>query len=302
MKISTFGLHIGVPMDEYIADSFHKYFPALSSGVAHALLEESPLHAWTKHPRLNPRYEREESNHLDIGTVAHAILLEGDTKKIAVINAHDWRTKAAQAERDAARAEGKIPILADQMNDIEVMVQMANLSISGSELVDVFKHDGGDSEVTLLWEDQGVICKARPDRVSKDRRILVDYKTTAASAEPNAWTKGPMLGNGCDIQAALCLRGIRSVTATLKQTAREPKVIFLVQEVSPPYAVSFVGFGGQFEHYADVRLDRAIKLWQRCITTKHWPGYPTRTAWVAPPPWKCTEWDAQVEEMDKEND
>jgi hypothetical protein len=297
MKVTSFGLHLNVPMDEYVADTFHKYFPALSSGVARALLDESPLHAWTKHPQLNPCYKPEESNKMDLGTISHAIILQGDVTKIAVVNAKDWRTKEAQTKRDAARADGLIPVLTEQMNDIEAMVEVANEAISKSELADLFKPDDGDSEVTLLWEDQGVICKARPDRVSKDRRILVDYKTTAASAEPTAWSKGPMLTNGCDIQAAMGLRGIKAVCPTLKH---DPKFVFIVQETEPPYAVSFVGFGMQFEHYADVRLDRAIKVWQRCITSKHWPGYPTRTAWVAPPPYKMAEWEAQVEEMDRD--
>lgn len=282
-----------IPLAEYIADPAPS--PSLSSSIAHALLDESPLHAWSRHPRLNPHYQHEDSTKFDLGTACHAVLLEGDYKKIAVIKAMDYRTKEAKETRDEARQAGMIPILVEQMMDIELMVEAAQKAISQSELADIFTPAGGDSELTLLWQEDGSWCRSRPDRMSRDRRLLIDYKTTGASAEPTAWTKGPMLGNGCDLQAALGLRGIKALA-----NPQNPQFVFIVQEVSPPYAVSFVGFGPQFQHYADVRIHRAIQVWKRCLATNHWPGYPTRVAWVAPPPWKMVEWDEQVNELDKE--
>ena len=298
MSDLKYGIHLNVPMDQYVADSFHAFQPALSSSAAHVLLEESPLHAWSRNPRLNPHHEKEESGKFDIGSACHAILLEGDFKRIAVVKATDWRTKAAQETRDEARKAGMIPVLVEQMTAIEDMVAVAQEAISKSELADMFKPDGGDSEVTILWEDQGIACKSRPDRLSKDRRIIADFKTTGASAEPTAWVKGPMIGNGADLQAALGLRGLKAIGGGL--LLHEPQFVFIVQEVSPPYAVSFVGFGEQFKLYADVRIDRAIKLWGKCLKSDKWPGYPSRIAWMAPPAWKTKEWDEQVEAMDKE--
>ena len=50
--------------------------PALSSSIARKLLGYSPLHAWYAHPVLNPGGEREEKEAYDIGTAAHALLLD----------------------------------------------------------------------------------------------------------------------------------------------------------------------------------------------------------------------------------
>lgn len=291
----TSGIH-AISLADYLADPAPS--PSLSSGIAHAILEESPLHAFWKHPRLNPHYQPEVAEKFDLGSAAHAVLLEGNYKKIAVIKATDYRTKEAKDTRDAAREAGMLPVLVEQMTAIEDMVEAAQLAIKESELAEVFTPTGGDSEQTLIWEEDGVWCKSRPDRLAKDHRIIVDYKTTGASAEPNAWTKGPMIGNGCDLQAALGLRGIKALT-TQGDNAR---FIFIVQENYPPYAVSFVGFGPQFQHYADARLSRALKIFKRCETYNEWPGYPTRVAWVAPPPWKLTEWDAQTEAIDAEQE
>ena len=260
------GIHLGVPLAEYVADPAPS--PSLSSGIAHAILEDSPLHAFWKHPRLNPHYQHDHKTAFDLGTVAHAVLLEGDYKKIAVVaKATDWRTKEAKDTRDEARAAGMIPILVEQMSEVELMVEESQRAIAESELATVFTPEGGDSEVTLIWEENGVWCRSRPDRMSKDRRILVDYKTTGASAEPNAWTKGPMIGNGCDLQAALGLRGMTALSG-----GRNTQFIFIVQENYAPYAVSFVGFGEQFKLYADVRVERALKIFKRCQNNNEWPG------------------------------
>src|SRR5712675_710479 len=88
--------------------------PSLSSSIAKILVNDTPLHAWMAHPKLNPAFEREEKEIFDLGTVAHALLLQGE--HIAeIIGAPDWRTKDAQMLRDDARSRGKIPILMKHM-------------------------------------------------------------------------------------------------------------------------------------------------------------------------------------------
>jgi len=60
-----------IPDKEYHADPCP--VPSLSSTLARTLLNQSPLHAWTKHPRLNPDHEPEEKRTFDIGRV-HQVL------------------------------------------------------------------------------------------------------------------------------------------------------------------------------------------------------------------------------------
>src|SRR3990167_10985225 len=131
----TAGIHT-IPLADYIADPAPS--PSLSSGIARAILEESPLHAFHKHPRLNPHYLQDHKTAFDLGTVAHAVLLEGSYKKIAVVNAVDWRTKEAKETRDEARANGMTPILVEQMTEVELMFEEAKRAIGESELASVF--------------------------------------------------------------------------------------------------------------------------------------------------------------------
>jgi hypothetical protein len=93
--------------------SYHKdpcLAPSLSSGIARTLLTHSPAHAWTAAPAAQPRLPIEEKESFDIGSAAHALLLEGEDRMV-VLPYDDYRKKEAKEARDYARAEGKHPIL-----------------------------------------------------------------------------------------------------------------------------------------------------------------------------------------------
>lgn len=274
--ISTPGIYT-IPLADYLADPAPE--PSLSASVAHTLLTHTPMHAYIKHPRLNPGMVRESSNAMDLGSICHGLLLEGDESRLVIIEANDFRTKVAQDTRDEARAAGLVPVLAGQMGQIHEIVAAAKSAIANSELASAFKD--GKPEQTLLWQEHGTWCKSRPDWLTNDGIIILDYKTTAGSAEPTSWMRGPMLGNGCDLQAALGLRGISRLVTQSQQC----QFVFMVQEVEPPYCMSFVGLSPAFLDVANRKLDRALQLWQDCLSMNVWPGYPSRVAWVEPPAW-----------------
>ena len=106
--------------EDYHADKIASR-PSLSASMAHLLCTSSPAHAWVAHPKLNPAFERHEEEKFDVGTVAHALLLQGEDVAV-VVDAPDWRTNAAKEERDAARAAGQIPLLAKHWDAVRAMV------------------------------------------------------------------------------------------------------------------------------------------------------------------------------------
>lgn len=274
------GVIAGLPILEYVKDPAPA--PSLSASIAHTLLTKSARHAWFSHPRLNREWQPDEATRLDVGTIAHAMLLEKDESRVVAIDAPDWKSKAARIERDAVRADGKLPVLADALDEIRAMVTVARRAIAGSELAEMLT--SGQVEQTIVWREGDVWCRCRPDWLSEDARILADYKTTGASAEPDAWSRGLMLAMGYDVQAAF---GLRAARVLLKPT-REPSFVFIVQEVDPPYAVSFVGLSPEFEAFADDKRREALATWTTCMTTDTWPSYPSRIAWAEPPAWAIT--------------
>ena len=84
--------------------------PSLSASVAQLLLKRSPRHAWYAHPGLNPNFQPENKKQFDLPTAVHAMLLERDQNRIFVIDARDYKTKAAREARDAHYEKNFIPL------------------------------------------------------------------------------------------------------------------------------------------------------------------------------------------------
>lgn len=284
MPITNPGIYTDVPMAEYIRDPAPK--PSLNAGVAHLLLTRSAWHAWYAHPRLNPNWTNGTTDAAELGTVAHALLIDNTRDGVAVVNAKDWRTKDAKAQRAAARATGKTPILASTMATVEAMVESARAHLGRAEF------DWAtltERERTVVWSDNGQWLRSRPDWLSFDSAVMVDYKTTGAVAEPDAWARGPMYHMGYDLQAALAIRGLMA----LKPEIKEPVFVFAVQETEPPYAMSLVTLSPAYLDFAKRRLGNAINAFRYCLENDRWPSYTGRLAYVDPPGWATMAWEIE---------
>jgi hypothetical protein len=271
------GTILQMTADEYHADPAQT--PSLSASVGKILMSKSAYHAWLAHPRLNPKYQAEESGTFDIGTAAHALLLEGSRAKICVIEADDWRTKAAKEARDQARASGLTPILARHNVAVIRMVDAAKAFIETTELSGIFQD--GAPEQTLVWKDNGVACRSRLDWLTKDRRVILDYKSSA-SAQPD-WFSRQIANMGYDFQAAFYLRGLKACGHP------DAQFVFLAQEIDPPHACSLHGIAPSMLAIAEAKVQRAIDLWRQCLTTGKWPAYDNRVHWAEATAWQMTQ-------------
>lgn len=264
---------------EYNADCCPS--PSLSASIAHILCEQSPLHAWTAHPKLNPDYVSEETGHFDVGTAAHALLLEGEWVA-EVLDFPDWRTNKAKEARDAARAAGKVPILAKQWADVRAMVEAANIQLSKHK--HVFEAPGA-AEQTITWvEPNGIHCRARLDWLPDSLKYIDDYKTTGITANPEVISR-TLFNNGWDIQAAFYLRAVQML-----EPKADPQFRFVVQETSPPYALSVIGLGPDVLMLAEKKILWAIDKWGECLQSGIWPGYPLDVCYAELPAWQESRW------------
>ena len=279
MRIDKPGIY-DMTLPEYIADPCPE--PSLSASVAHTLITQSPIHAFVNHPRLNPGLINEGSTKMDIGTIVHGMVLEGDESRLVIVEADDWRTKVAKETRDEARRVGLVPVLAGDMGMIREIAAAAKQAIANSELAEDFTPETGKPEQTLCWEEGGIWLRSRPDWLTNDHRLIIDLKTTAGSAEPSQWLR-TMLGNGNDLQAVLGLRGIKALDPKSRCS-----FVFWVVEQNAPFASSFVGLSPQFLEMSEHKIERAIREWTDCITLSMWPGFPGRICWLEPPAYAWT--------------
>lgn len=274
----TYGIY-DLTAAEYHSDPCPQ--PSLSSSIAKTLIDQSPLHAWHQHPRLNPKFEPEQDSRFDLGSAAHMVLLERRSDGIAIVVADDWRTKAAREQRDAARAEGKFPILERHYSLVDSMVRVAIQFLETTELAGILEL--GFAERAVVWQENDVWCRCRPDLLSEDHRIVLDYKTTeCASHESFTRQIGRM---GYDLQAEFYVRGINATTGI------EPTFVFLAQEITPPFACSLVALSNAYRAVGQSKVARALALWEQCTKTNAWPAYSARIAYAEPAPWQMIEMD-----------
>jgi hypothetical protein len=89
------GIHLDVPEDAYHGG------PELSSSGAKTLLRNPARYHYERtHPRPS-------TDAMDVGSIAHHLILHRGGS-LLVVDAYDWKTKAAQAARDEGRAQGVV--------------------------------------------------------------------------------------------------------------------------------------------------------------------------------------------------
>lgn len=288
-----------LPMADYHA------IPAVSASLLHTLVSECPRAAWFE-SWLNPqRKVDDDTKASDAGSIAHEILLEGTQDCVQVFDPADypnadgkghakgWTNKSIQTARDDCRTAGKIPVLKSEFVVIENMVDAArefieSLKHSEPGIHAAFQPDGGVSETSCIWDDHGTLCRIRPDRMSNDRKWIIDPKTTGLAAEPGAWSRKQMGALGHWARAAFYRRGCRLMFGT------EPEYRFLVIEQRAPHLCSLVGVDPAGFDYGATQIERALRTWRECVDRNYFPGYPNRTVFPEVMPWDlASEQEAQ---------
>lgn len=281
------GIH-DISAEAYHADPCD--IPSLSSTLARLVLNRSPRHAWTAHPRLNPDYEGKDSKTFDIGRAAHRAVLGKGGDFVAypehVLAKNGAASTAAAKEwAEEARARGWTPIKADEVEAVHDMSGeiMGRLSAMG------ITFPPSRSELTAIAEIDGVMCRAMIDHAPEDpRQPLWDLKTTT-DASPDAVIRA-ITTYGYDIQAAHYLSVWKAATGESRRFR------FIIVEKDAPHEVSVVELLNDLDDEADWFADagskcaEARRIWGECLRDGQWPGYPRQIALVGAPVWHRRNW------------
>jgi len=256
--------------------------PALSASGAKRLLPPG-CPALFKHDRDNGG--RPNKREFDVGHAAHAAVL-GVGLELVVVDADDWRTKAAKEQRDAAYAEGKCPVLAKEKAAVDAMAVEVRRHPIASKLLDPAH---GRPEVSVFWHDdgRGIDRRARFDWLPDDDGSLVmvlpDYKTTA-SAEPRAFARS-IFSFGYDIQAVFYMDAVKAAGL-----AGDVDFRFIAQETTAPYLITVHELDDNALMVGRKRVDEACAVFRECTATGVWPGYSDGIELVPPPGYLADEY------------
>lgn len=227
----------------------------------------------------------------DFGHAAHKEVL-GVGPELVVVDAPDWRTKAAREARDTAYEAGSVPLLFDEYDQVQQMAAAIRRHPVASVL---FNPERGRAEQSLFWVDPetGVWRRARldwlPDNISDAGRLIIpDYKT-AASGDLRA------------IQRAIHAHGYHQQNAWYQdavvalQLAEQAAFVFVFQEKTAPYLVTVVEVDAAALAIGRTLNRKALDVYRHCTATGRWPGYADDDiALVALPTYAEIQHDAAV--------
>jgi hypothetical protein len=267
-----------LPQEDYDEDQVAEV-PTLSASIAHKLVTQSPLHAWTHHRVLNPNFQRVEDKKFDIGVCAHSLLLDG-VDKAYVVQADSWRTKDAQAARDEARLNGRIPLLPHEYENVLAMLGAIRVQLATHQAEPPL-FESGAAEQTIVWDEEGVTCKARLDWLRHDLATIDDLKTRSAEggASVERWKKALYL-HGAHLQAYMYRRAVEVAMGVT------PEFRWCCVETSPPYALSVSSPGADVLAVGQSDFEYALATWRKCLAADEWSAYPNEVARLEAPAWE----------------
>jgi hypothetical protein len=226
---------------------------------------------------------------METGTAAHRLVL-GTGTEITEVKADSWRTSAARAAADEARAEGKVPLLSSQLAQVRAMADALREHPVASAL---FDPERGRAEQSLFWQDEltGVWRRARLDWLPypdhRRRFIIGDFKSTA-SADPRALARA-VYEYGYYMQAPCYIDGVEALGL-----AEDPAFVFVAQEKTPPYLVSVFQLSPDAVIAGRRRNQLALERYRDCAEAGVWPGYDGGITEIDLPYWAARHLDEEL--------
>lgn len=261
------GSYAGIPIDAYHGG------PGISkSGLDQ--IDRSPAHYWQAY--LNPARARRETPALKTGHALHTAILEPhllETQYAAAPDA-DRRTTVGKAAWAAflETAQGKTPLDKRDMDRVRYVGDAVRSHPVAAVLL-----SKGRVELTHYWENQGVLCKCRPD-FHTDDGWLVDLKSTQ-DARQEAFARS-IWEYRYHVQAPWYLDGVMHASGV-----RPRGFIFIAMEKEPPYLVACYAASPRMIARGRTAYERNLATYRACLAADDWPGYPDVVAPIDLPPW-----------------
>lgn len=234
----------------------YRTHPALNFSLAKHLLK-SPAHF-----KAAQDEEREETDAMRIGTLAHAMILEGkDLRDMYAIKpaGMSFATKEGKAWRDAQTKE----ILKEE--DANMLPKAAKAITDNPHASHIMKKCQ-HRETPIIGTIMGVPCKALLDCHGTDgvEWVIDDLKTTQ-DASPKGFAKA-VVNFDLDLQMVW----YQTLLANIEGLETPPFWIWTAIEKTPPY-VNAVYTGEEWIESGTRKLEIVIDRYKKCTESGKWP-------------------------------
>lgn len=261
--------------------------PSFSASLGKVILDQSPAHAYLAHPRLGGSV-REPTSAMEFGTLVHKLIL-GEGSSVVCVNADSWKSSIARAQREEARAAGKLAVL---VLDLDEAVKIAAAFVAQYPRDEQLLFNRGESERVIVieqpnhktGEQQSVYARGMLDRTlidtANNAARIWDIKT-CADASPEAIER-TIYERHYDMQM-MCYEWLLGVAVPSVRDRITTQLIFI--ESSAPYSVVPVELDSMFRQIGRSKLGRAWDSWCQCCATGIWPSYTDKVITLGPPTW-----------------
>ena len=211
------------------------------------------------------RHGSKSTDAMKLGTVIHSMVL-GVGQEIIVLDYDNWRTRAAQEQRDVYSEEGYLVLLRKDYDEAKVIADALLAHPTAGGLL-----TGGDAEVSMFWQDPefGVWLRGRCDYMTLFvGPTIVDVKKTK-DASPEGFAKS-VYEYGYHRQDPHYREGWASILGCDWQ---DIDFVFAVVEPEPPYLVATYRIKPEHAELGREQNRIARERFRDCRKADIWPGY-----------------------------
>lgn len=256
MTITEPGIYDNVPELTYHSDTATDrsiFGRSLSASGSKTLLRDPERFA----------YERDKGrpakDAFDLGGVVHALVLKSGDERIRVIDAYDYRTKAAQDAKREARTAGLTPInRAEFLQATKIAGAVRRHSLASA----IFSE--GRAEVSMFWIDPetGVTVRARVDWLRDN--AIVDLKTARYGAGTEDSFGSEAARFDYPVPAAVYSDGYELLTG------RRVPFVTVTVETDPPYLVRVYQYTDEDLEVGRAKFRRALEEFAERESANNW--------------------------------
>lgn len=265
-----------------INTKLYRSHEALSQSDLKVLAEFSPAHF-----RYYRRHPKPDSDPKKLGRAAHVAILEPLKFEAMYMRGPrvDKRTKAGRAAweeaEEKARESGRELLLPEHYEAPDEMREAVRSNPSASELL-----EAGVAERASFGTVHGVLGKALTDYYRPRDHAIVDLKSTRCASKRSF--ERDIRTYRYHWQAVWYTDLIEAITG------KTPSFTIIAVETVPPYGSSVYTIKPDLMSIARREMMEAVKLYQECMKTGRWPGYPAQVNEVSAHGW---EWEAYMKAL-----
>lgn len=272
------GLHCGIPAKVYHSDPCA--VPSLSSSIARKILAESLAHAHLAHPKLGGAGNI-TTDAMGLGSLVHSLMDDNPEKDWVLGPFSDYKGGEARAWRDRISLSGKTPALERDLVEARPIADALRAKVALPEC---------KSEVTAVWKEGDVWCRARYDKLAITNKEFWDWKTSSNDLSDRGIIK-TIAKYGYHIQMAFYLRGQAACTG-IELDDLSATLVFVATKA--PYTVRRVRLSDMFLAEGSRKAQEAIQLWGDAMKLGDWSDHREAEVFEAEMPMWMDEVDIEI--------